>query len=325
MIVKYPNKYKPKVLLTGRINHDLLDEFKDAAEFHLWEDAEEVLLPSQFLHSIIHDYDGIINFADVKADEDLLQKAKKLKIIANASVGFDNLDIELLTEYKIWATNVPGIFSYPVAEYVIACLLMLLRRLNEADEFVRNDKWKKFEPGRWDGISLKEKTLGILGLGAIGIELRKIALSLGVKTYYFDPVNMEEDGWLPFDELLSTSDILSIHIPLNAKTFKLVNKTMIDSMKDGAILVNAARGTVIDEKALKEALKTGKLGGAILDVFDDEPNVPDVFKKMSNVILTPHIAGGTKSTREASLKQALKNVTEVLKGRAPINALNNLK
>lgn len=325
MVIKYPDKHKPKVLITGQINHDVLEEFRELAEFHLWENKEEILMPAKYLHTVIHDYKGIINFADVKPDEDLLQKAKKLRIIANASVGFDNLEIELLTKNKIWASNVPEIFSYAVAEYVLACLLMLLRRLNEADQFVRKNKWEKFEPGRWDGSCLKEKTLGILGLGAIGKELRNISLSLGVKTIYFDPVNKEEVGWTPLEKLLKLSDILSIHVPLNAKTYKLVNKKMIDSIKEGAIIVNTARGTVVDEPALIEALNTGWLGGAILDVFDQEPKVPDALKKMNNVILTPHIAGGTKTTRKQSIRQALKNVTEVLQGRIPINPLNNLK
>jgi glyoxylate reductase len=324
MIIKYQNESKNKVLITGPIEHELIEEYKDFAEFHIWEDEKEILMPAKYLHTVIHDYEGIINFADVKADEDLTKKAKQLKIIANASVGFDNLDVELLTKYKIWASNVPEIFSYAVAEYVLASLLMLLRRLNEADQFVRKNRWEKFEPGRWDGSSLKEKTLGILGLGAIGKELRKISLSLGVKTIYFDPVNKEEVGWTPFEKLLRVSDILSIHVPLNAKTFKLVNKKMIDSMKEGAIMVNTARGTVVDEPALIEALKTGWLGGAILDVFDQEPKVPDALKKMNNVILTPHIAGGTKTTRKQSIRQALKNVMEVLQGRIPINPLNNL-
>lgn len=325
MIIKYQNESKSKVLITGPIEHELIEEYKDFAEFHIWEDEKEVLMPAKYLKTVIHEYEGIINFADVKADEDLIQKAKKIKIIANASVGFDNLDVELLTKYKIWATNVPEIFSYAVAEYVVACLLMLLRRLNEADEFVRKNEWKKFEPGRWDGYSLKEKTLGILGLGAIGKELRKISLSLGVNTIYFDPVNKEEEGWTPLKKLLSFSDILSIHVPLNAKTFKSVDREMIDSMKEGAIIVNTARGTIVDEPALIEALNTGWLGGAILDVFDQEPNVPDTLKKMNNVILTPHIAGGTKTTRKLSLRQALKNVMEVLQGRNPINPLNSLK
>ncbi len=324
MLIKYPDKHKPKVLITGQINHELLEEFRDMAEFHLWEDKGEILMPAKYLHTVIHDYEGIINFADVKTDKELIQKAKKLKIIANASVGFDNLDKELLTKNKIWGSNVPEIFSYPVAEYVIACLFMLLRRLNEADQFVRNNHWEKFEPGRWDGSSLKEKTLGILGLGAIGKELRKISLSLGVKTYYFDPVNTKEEGWTPLDQLFGRSDILSIHVPLNARTFQMIDKKRIDSMKEGAILVNTSRGHVIEESALIRALETGRLGGAILDVFEQEPNVPDALKKMNNVILTPHIAGGTKTTRNASLKQALMNVAEVLRGRIPVNPLNNL-
>jgi glyoxylate reductase len=200
-----------------------------------------------------------------------------------------------------------------------------LRKINEADLFVRKNKWKKFEPGRWDGPSLKEKTLGIVVLGAIAKELRKIALSLGVKTIYFDPVIHEEKVWIPFKQLIRESDIVSIHIPLNANTFKLFDKETIYAMKEGAILVNTARVPVVEEAALTEALQTGRLGGAILDVFEQEPHVPEALKKMRNVIVTPHIAGGTKTTRNESLRQALKNVTEVLLGRTPINPLNKVE
>lgn len=325
MIIKYQNKSKSKVLITGPIEPKLIEEFKEVAEFHIWNGKKEFLMPTEHLSSVITNYDAIINFAEVKTDIDLIQKAPKLKIIANATIGFDNLDLQLLTQNNIWATNVPGIFSYPVAEYVLTCLLILLRKINEADLFVRKNKWKKFEPGRWDGTSLKEKTLGIVGLGAIGKELRKIALSLGVKTIYFDPVIHEEEGWIPFKQLIRESDVVSIHIPLNANTFKLFDKETIYAMKEGAILVNTARGTVVEEAALTEALQTGRLGGAILDVFEQEPHVPEALKKMRNVILTPHIAGGTKTTRNESLRQALKNVTEVLLGRTPINPLNKVK
>jgi glyoxylate reductase len=283
------------------------------------------LMPPERLNSIIADYDAIVNFAEVSVNKDLVKKAHSLKIIANATIGFDNIDLQLLTQNNIWATNVPGIFSYPVAEYVLACLLMLLRKINEADKFVRRNEWKKFEPGRWDGISLKEKTLGIVGLGSIGKELRKISLSLGVNTIYFDPFIQNEEGWVPFSQLIKQSDIISVHIPLNTKTFKLFDKKTIYSTKEGAILVNTARGTVIEETALVEALQTGRLGGAVLDVFEREPDVPDALKKMHNVILTPHIAGGTKTARNESLRLALKNVAEVLLGRSPINPLNTIK
>jgi glyoxylate reductase len=314
---------KLKVLLTGYANPAWLSELNGISEVNIWEEKESFLMPRSRLLQIIKDFDAVINFADVKADEEFIFEAKKLKIIANISIGFDNLNLPLLTIYEIWATNAPGFFNYPVAEYVLAGVFTLRRKLLEADDFIRRSEWKRFEPGRWDGTSLKFQTLGIVGLGSIGHELKKMAQSLGIKVVFFDSGQHEDDGALSFEELISVSDVISIHVPLNTSTRNLFNKEVIHKMKRGAILVNTSRGNIIDENALIEALETGHLSGAILDVFANEPTVPEKLKLMKNVLLTPHMAGGTLHGREGCVRCAAANVVQVLTGNVPQNALNN--
>jgi glyoxylate reductase len=314
---------KPKVLVTGYTDSSWLSELNDIAEMEVWNGKDSFLMPRSTVLSKIKDIDAIINFAEVVADEEFIFSAEKLKIIANVSIGFDNLNLPLLAICGKWATNAPGFFNYPVAEYVLAGILTLSRRLLEADDFVRKNEWKSFEPGRWDGISLKNKTLGIVGLGSIGQELKKMAEALGVKVVHFNSSGNQEEGALSFGELVSVSDIISIHVPLNASTKNLFSNEIVNKMKDGAILVNTSRGNIVDQDALIIALQSGKLSGAILDVFADEPNVPDSLKQMKNVLLTPHMAGGTIRAREACVRCAARNVVEVLKGNKPPNALND--
>jgi glyoxylate reductase len=314
---------KLKVLVTGYTDPAWLSELHDISEVHIWEEKESFLMPRFRLLRVIKDFDAVINFAEVAANKEFIFEAKKLKIIANISIGFDNLDLPLLSIYEIWATNAPGFFNYPVAEYVLAGVFALRRKLLEADDFIRRNEWKSFEPGRWDGTSLKFQTLGIVGMGSIGHELKKMTQSLGIKVVYFDRGHSGEEGSLSFDELISVSDIISIHVPLNTSTRNLFNKEVIHKMKRGAILVNTSRGNIIDENALIEALETGHLSGAILDVFANEPTVPEKLKLMKNVLLTPHMAGGTLHGREGCVRCAATNVVQVLTGNVPQNALNN--
>lgn len=314
---------KLKVLVTGYANPAWLSELHDISEVHIWEEKESYLMPRSRLLQVIKDFDAVINFAEVAANKEFIFEAKKLRIIANVSIGFDNFDLPLLAIYEIWATNAPGFFSYPVAEYVLAGVFTLRRKLLEADDFIRRNEWKSFEPGRWDGTSLKFQTLGIVGMGSIGHELKKMAQSLGLRVVYFDRGHNREEGSMSFDELISVSDIISIHVPLNNSTRNLFSKEVIHKMKKGAILVNTSRGNIIDEDGLVEALETGHLAGAILDVFANEPNVPDNLKRMKNVLLTPHMAGGTIYARESCVRCAAGNVVDVLTGNTPRNALNN--
>lgn len=312
-----------KILVTGRTNPEWLSELNEIGDLQLWEEKESFLMPRQGLLKIISDFNAVINFAEVKVNQEFVFAAKKLKIISNVSIGFDNLDLQLLAIYGIWATNAPGFFNYPVAEYVLASAFILKRKLLEADDFVRKNEWKNFEPGRWDGTSLKFQTLGIVGMGSIGHELKRMAQSLGIKIIFYDPGQNNEEEAVSFGELISVSDIISVHVPLNASTNGLFSKEVILKMKKGAILINTSRGNIVDQNALTEALETKHLSGAVLDVFANEPTVPDKLKLMKNVLLTPHIAGGTIHAREGCVRCAARNVAQVLTGNIPQNALNN--
>jgi len=319
-----PDTIKPNVLITGRIPREWLGELATLAHVDIWQGNGHYLMPRKELLAAIGACHGLINFTDVKTDQALLTEATQLKIIANCSIGFDNLDIPLLTARGIWASNAPGFFSYPVSEYVLAGILVLSRKLLEADDFVRQGKWNSFQPGRWDGMSLKDKIVGIVGLGATGIGLRKMVMALGAETVYYSPSKKREPGWVSFEELISISDIVSIHVPLTPQTNNLFSREIIGRMKPGAILVNTSRGAVVDQQALISALQQGSIAGAVLDVFRNEPEVPAELMGMKNVLLTPHLAGGTRSSREASMKLAIRNVVAVLKGNKPPNALNHL-
>lgn len=313
-----------KILVTGSTRPEWLNELNGIGKLVLWEGEGAFLMPRNKLLSVIKDFDAVINFAEVIADEEFVFEAKKLKVIANVSIGFDNLNLSLLSIFEIWATNAPGFFNYPVAEYVIAGIFAIKRKLLIADEFVRQGGWKSFEPGRWDGESARYQTLGIIGMGSTGKELKKIAESIGMAVVYFDPNHQEQEGAMSFEDLIALSDIVSIHVPLNDKTRGLFDGEVFSKMKKGAVLVNTSRGKVIDEDALVNALDTGHLSGAVLDVFSEEPAVPEKLKRMENVLLTPHMAGGTVYAREACVRCAAANVADVLAGKVPRNALNNL-
>lgn len=315
---------RPKVLVTAHTSSSWLSELEELADIDYWSGTESLLMPRSKLLSVVQNFDAVINYAEIMVDEEFIRAASKLRIIANVSIGFDNLNLPLLTANNKWATNAPGHFNYSVAEYVLAGILIVLRKLLEADSFVRQGKWQLFEPGRWDGLNLKDQTVGIIGLGSIGRELKKMVQNFGAKVVYHYPGDAREDGWVSFAELLRISDIISVHVPLNASTINLIDRKAICNMKEGAILINTSRGHIVDQEALIEGLESGKLAGAVLDVFSDEPIVPARLRTMKNVLLTPHIAGGTVRAREACVRCAGKNVAKALKGERPPNALNNI-
>ena len=322
----YPRKMTKAFLtiVTGNVPPAWLGKLSDISEVDIWPGESDYLMPRSELIKKLNNSDALVNFADARADSDLLDHAPNLKIIANASVGFDNLNLNELTRRGIWATNCPGFFNFPVAEYIIAGMLYLSRRLGEAERFVREGKWLTFEPGRWDGMSLREQSLGIVGMGAIGRELASMATCIGMKVKYFDAYSNILPGSLQLDELLATSDFVSVNVPLSKETYRFVDRNFMDKMKRNAILINTSRGTVVDQDVLIEYLSAGKLRGAVIDVFENEPVVPDALKNLDNVVITPHMAGGTKSSRKASIENAFNNVYAVLSGNPPLNPVNKL-
>jgi glyoxylate reductase len=264
------------------------------------------------------DCTAIINQAEVRVDDALLDMLPNLKVVANVAIGTDNMDLQAMARRGVWATNAPGYFGQPVAEYVLTGMLVLSRRIMEMDAFVRRGEWSAFEPGRWDGHGLFGRTLGVVGYGRIGRTLATYAGTLGMTVIPYDQGHGTEN----LHRLLSESDYISVHVPLNPETRNLIDTVAFEEMKPGAILANASRGGVVNQAAMIAALQSGKLGGAVLDVFADEPAVPQVLRDMQNVLLSPHAAGGTHESREAARLCAFRNVAAVLKGEAPPNAVN---
>ena len=313
---------KNKILITSSFPTTLSDLLKGIGDVVVWKTDKFDLMPRKIALNHIKDCTAIINVGDLKIDVPLLEQAPSLKIVSNVAIGYDNVDVAELTKRKIWLTNAPDFFAYPVVEIVIAGMICVSRRLIEVGNFVRSGKWSRFEPGRWDGFSLQNKTLGIIGYGKIGHYLKPIAESFGMRVICYDVNPVVEGRSYTLDELLSESDFVSVHIPLSNENKGMFDEVMFSKMKKGAIFINASRGPLVKERALVNALLSGYLGGAVLDVFENEPEVASELLKMDNVFLTSHVGGGTVTSRYQSQEVATKNVLEVLNGRSPLTPVN---
>ncbi|MCE6989703.1 2-hydroxyacid dehydrogenase [Dyadobacter sp. CY323] len=318
-------QHKPEVLITGKFPHAVIKSLGEVAEVHQWDGHPHDLMPRAEVMKLVGRMSAIINQAELKVDEELLSAGAALKIVANVSIGVDNLDLDQMTRRGVWASNTPGHFDYPVAEYAIGGIIIIIRRLLEADRFVRSGEWNSFQPGRWDGDGLRNKTLGLIGMGNIGKSLARLGSCLGMNViYYNQSKSTPEYEWTPLSELLSRADVVSVHVPHSTETHEMIGAAEFAAMKPGAIFVNTSRGKVVSEPDLVRFLTTGHLGGAVLDVFFNEPQVPEPLISMPNVLLSPHVAGGTRAGRIACYQMAVANVMAVLAGNKPVNALNQI-
>jgi len=251
---------------------------------------------------------------------------KQLKVIANYAVGYNNIDVKAATERGIIVTNTPGVLTEAVAEHTIALLFAIAERIVESDEFVRQGKFVGWAPMLFLGSSIIGKTLGILGLGRIGMEVaRRMHEGFDVKMIYYDKNRNEEfeKQWgityVDFETLIRESDFLSVHVPLLPETTHMIGEKEMRMMKKTAYLINTSRGPVVDEKALVISLKDNIIRGAALDVFEQEPELAPGLKDLANVVLTPHIASATDETRNKMSEMAAGNILAVLDGKEPIN------
>jgi len=272
---------------------------------------------------------GIIATLTEKIDEEVMEAAgSSLKVISNYAVGYDNIDIVAACKRGICVTNTPGVLTESVAEEVIALILALYRRVVEGDRFVRSGKYKGWEPDLLLGTGIKDKVLGIVGLGRIGRWTARMAGALGMKVIYYnrhrDEEFEEEYGvvYHSLDQLLDMSDVVSLSVPLTPETKHMIGERELRLMKPTALLINTARGAVVDEKALIEALKEKWIAGAGLDVFEDELNIPMALKELPNTILTPHTASATVEARLAMARIVTDNMNDALEGRKPSCLIN---
>ena len=276
--------------------------------------------------------DAVLSLLTDKIDGEVMDAVPGVKIFSNYAVGFDNIDLEAAKRRNIMVSNTPSDFvADSVAEHTFALMLALSHRIVEADGFARSGRYKGWNPFLMTGTLLKGKTLGVIGLGRIGADVVKHSYGIGMKVAYFDMkpnADFEKQygaKFMSMDEILKTSDVVSLHVPLNEKTRHLMSTAQFKMMKPTAILINTARGPVVDEKAVLEALADKKLAGFATDVFECEPSIDcDPYdhlelKAMPNVIMTPHIASATLEAREDMSKIAAANILAALEGKTPPN------
>lgn len=270
---------------------------------------------------------------NVAIDADVVAAANRCKFIQQPSTGYQHIDVDAASKRGIPVSNVAGANAVAVAEHALMVILACLKKLILADEKTRRCEWAQYEMAGYGVFELSEKTLGIIGAGQIGREVALRALPFGPAMIYYDvkrlPSELEKElglAFSPLDELIAQSDVITIHTPLTPETENLIDANRISGMKPGAILVNLSRGAIVDEDALADALREGKLGGAAVDVFSAEPIRGDnPLLDAPNVILTPHIAGATNESRWRIINMALDNVIRVVEGRKPINVVNGVE
>ncbi len=274
-------------------------------------------LPKDELPNHMADLDAIIVRSATKVRKEMIDAAKNLKAIGRAGVGLDNIDVEYAKSKGIKVINTPGATSISVAELTIGLLLAVMRKIAYADRGMRNGAWPK---KMCKGIEMYGKTMGIIGIGRIGREVAKRARAFGMKVIYYDVYRPDEDTekelgieFRDLDTLISEADVITLHVPLVPETKHLINKERIAKMKDGAIIINAARGGIVDEEALYEALKSGKLYGAALDVYENEPLKESKLFELDNIVLTPHIGAQTKEGQTRAGIEVAKKIAEALK------------
>ena len=308
---------KPRVFITRKLALDPASVLGQGIEIDQ-HDSEEPLPRAELLRRA-HNALGLVPILADRIDQELIDGAPRLRVVANHAVGTDNVDIAACTARGVWVTNTPDVLTDATADLTFALILALTRRLREGERLVRSGKWPGWAPTQLLGTELSGRTLGILGYGRIGRAVARRAEGFGMRVLF-----TARGGGVPFDELLEESDVLSIHCPLTPATRHLFGAEQLLSMKRGAFLINTARGPIVDEAALAAALQAGHLGGAALDVFENEPRVHPALLGRDDVVLLPHLGSATQETRARMGQLALSQVELVLRGERPTHPVNDV-
>jgi glyoxylate reductase len=317
---------KPKLLAT----HPLFDAprqlLAERFEVEYWQGADR---PDRaWLLRQVKDKDGLICLLTEKIDHELLAAAPRLRIVANVAVGFDNIDLDACTRRKVAATNTPGVLDETTADFAWTLLMAVARRLLEGDALARSGRWKGWNLDQLCGADVWGKTLGILGFGRIGRAVARRSRGFGMRVIYNDAVRASDEverelgaEFRERDQVLAEADFLSLHVPLLPETRGMIGARELAQMKPTAFLINTSRGPVVQEAALVEALESGKIAGAALDVYEREPQIGDGLRR-PNVVLAPHIASASLATRTNMAMIAAENAIALFDGRRPPNLLN---
>jgi glyoxylate reductase len=317
----------PRILIIAAIPKAGLTDLEE--KFELIYPTTSFMFSDDEIKKHIRTADGVLSVFTRPLTAEMLGEASKLKIIANYGVGYNNIDIAKATEMGVVVCNTPNAVTEPTAEMAFGLLLSLTRNIALTDRGLRTNpdfKWGMMENL---GTGIYGKTLGIIGMGRIGQAVARRAIASGMKVIYFNrtrlSVEIEEKyacQQVGFEELLQKSDVISMHCPMTNETYHLLDESAMKKMKNGAIILNTARGPVIDEKALVTYLQNGKMGGAGLDVFEAEPIISPELLLLDNVVLTPHNATGTIDTRIETGREASRNILRFFEGRKDISIVN---
>jgi glyoxylate reductase len=313
-----------KVFVAAPLPGDATTRLAAAAEVVV-DEAREGVYGEAFARGAA-EWDALVTLLTDRIDEALLARAPRVKVVANVAVGVDNIDLDACRARGVVVTNTPGVLTEATADLAFGLLLAAARRIAEGDRMVRAGDFAGWAPTMLVGKRVHGARIGIVGLGRIGQAVARRARGFGMRVAYAQPRRVDENveralgaTWVPLDELLSTSDFVSLHCPLNDGTHGLLSRARLQTMHKGSVLVNVARGACVDESALADALERGPLAAAALDVFENEPVVNQRLLGLSNVVLTPHIGSADAPARQAMATAAVDAVLAVLEGREPPN------
>jgi glyoxylate reductase len=308
---------RPAILVTYKLPSAAISRLEAIGDVEMYRDG---VMPRDELLKRLPGKQAVVSLITDRMDKEAIDAGSTLKVIANVAVGYNNIDVPHARSRGIIVTNTPDVLTDATADLTIGLILDITRRLSEGDRLVRAGGWKGWKLDFMLGSELKGRQLGIVGMGRIGQAVAARARVFGIKIAFVARGGRAVAGaeGMSQDRLLSTSDVVSIHLPLTAETRHLIDRTALARMRRSAYLINTSRGPVVDEEALVWALREGIIAGAGLDVYEDEPKVHQGLLTLENVVLAPHLGSGTVETRTAMADLAARNAAAVLSGRPPI-------
>jgi glyoxylate reductase len=316
-----------KILVTGNIPPEVISTLEKDHEVAVHQENRP--MERSDLLKAVADKDGILSMINDQVDRGLFDQAPNIKIVSNCAVGYDNIDMAEATQRNILVTNTPDVTTNASADVTLALMLSVARRIVEGDKRTRSGGYKHFLPFDFLGTEVTGKTLGIVGLGKIGKAVARRAIGFDMRVLYFKRSRIEvaEEAALgieyaSFEDLLKEADFISLHVPLNKASRHLISTTELEMMKSSAYLINTARGPIVNETALVEALQVGRIAGAGLDVYENEPELAPGLAQLENVVLLPHVGSATLETRTSMAVRAANNLLTGLKGDRPPDCLN---
>jgi glyoxylate reductase len=319
---------KRKVVLTQKYQEEAIQQLNREFNLIFVEDSDKSL--AEVLKEN-PDTEALISFLSDKIDKEIIDLGKNLRIIANYAVGYNNIDVGYAVQKGIAVTNTPDVLTNATADFTMALILAVARRVVEGDDFVRKGKFNGWGANLMLGKELNNCILGIVGMGRIGLATAQRAMGFGMTVFYYDTTRkkpLEKKygfRYMLFPDLVSQADIISLHIPSSPGTHHLFDKEVFDLMKKDAIFINASRGDLLDEAYLAEKLEKHELFGAGLDVYEYEPGVTGKLKKLKNVVLAPHLGSATYKARMGMAQMTIDNVKQVFAGMTPQNLVEECK